>query len=256
MNDGAFPSALRDLRDDLSKRNVWVVLLTIAVIVGISGPFETYAYFSTGTRLLYWFVVVVATFCIGNVIGSLMGQLKLEFAPWQRLALTSVVLTFAITTFILVSNGAIFGQWPRTIGDLALQFARIGPICIAIVVGSYFFSAAKKQEAAPDILSRLPLDKRGDLVALSVSDHYVNVITLKGSELVLMRLSDAMRESHPVPGMQIHRSHWIASDQVSKVTRNGDRAVCIMTTDDELPVSRSYMPALKAAGLLPRPANG
>ncbi len=61
----------------------------------------------------------------------------------------------------------------------------------------------------PAILSRLPVDRRGPLVALSAEDHYVRVTTAAGETLVLMRLGDAMREAADVPAFRsTGRTGW------------------------------------------------
>ena len=104
---------------------------------------------------------------------------------------------------------------------------------------------------SPALLDRLPFDKRGPLLALSVSDHYVEVRTSKGHELLLMRLSDAIRETAPEPGLQIHRSHWVAKSAVQSARRDGARAFLTLIDGTEVPASRTYLPALKEAGLLP-----
>ena len=63
---------------------------------------------------------------------------------------------------------------------------------------------------APPILERLPADRRGALLHLQMRDHYVEIHTDRGSELVLMRFGDALMELGGTEGMQVHRSHWIA----------------------------------------------
>nr|WP_255553731.1 LytTR family DNA-binding domain-containing protein [Maritimibacter sp. DP1N21-5] len=103
----------------------------------------------------------------------------------------------------------------------------------------------------PRILSRVPIDKRGRLYALSVQDHYVEVITDKGSELVLLRLADAMGEVGTTPGLQVHRSHWVATGAVAAAKRDGAKAVLTLQDGRDIPVSRTYLPAVKEAGLLP-----
>jgi DNA-binding LytR/AlgR family response regulator len=103
----------------------------------------------------------------------------------------------------------------------------------------------------PAILDRLPLDRRGALVALSAEDHYVRVVTRTGEALVLIRLADAMRETGDLPGLQVHRSHWVALDAVRAVRRSGDGAVLTLATGHELPASRRFIPALRQAALLP-----
>ena len=104
--------------------------------------------------------------------------------------------------------------------------------------------------APPRLLTRLPLAKRGPLLSLSVQDHYVEVVTTRGRELLLMRLSDAIAETEGCAGLQVHRSHWVALDQVQAAHRDGARAVLTLSDGREIPVSRTYVPAAKEAGLL------
>ena len=46
--------------------------------------------------------------------------------------------------------------------------------------------------SAPRLLTRLPYEKRGTLLSLSALDHYTEVVTTTGKELVLIRLADAI----------------------------------------------------------------
>ncbi len=96
--------------------------------------------------------------------------------------------------------------------------------------------------------------KRGALIALSAEDHYVRVTTTAGTELVLMRLADAMAEISQTQGLQVHRSHWVALDQVVKVIRIGGRGELTLSDGSTRPISRGFMPAVRAAGLLPKGA--
>jgi DNA-binding LytR/AlgR family response regulator len=42
------------------------------------------------------------------------------------------------------------------------------------------------------LLARIPRAKRGDLISLTVMDHYVEVTTTRGKHLILMRFSDTL----------------------------------------------------------------
>ena len=102
------------------------------------------------------------------------------------------------------------------------------------------------------LIQRLPTRLReAQVISMSMQDHYVEVTTSNGTSLLLMRLSDAIRETDGIAGLQVHRSHWVALDQVSAAIRQGDRATLTMVTGDEVPVSRTYLNAIKEAGLLP-----
>lgn len=86
---------------------------------------------------------------------------------------------------------------------------------------------------------------------MSVQDHYVEVTTSIGKSLLLMRLSDAIRETGDVAGLQVHRSHWVATAQVIKAKRDGDKAILTLSDGRTLPASRSRIKDLKAAGIHP-----
>ena len=104
--------------------------------------------------------------------------------------------------------------------------------------------------APPPILERVPLPQRGRLLALSVEDHYVDIVTDRGKTLVLMRLADAMREAAGVPGLQVHRSHWVARDAVVRTHRSDGRLLLELSNGMRLPVSRGYLPQVREAGLI------
>jgi DNA-binding LytR/AlgR family response regulator len=131
-------------------------------------------------------------------------------------------------------------------------------ICLVIEVTGQVFADARPVpmvQAMPDspaLVARLPLHKRGRLVSVSVQDHYVDVTTTKGRDVLLMRFGDAMAETQPVPGLQVHRSHWVALDQITAVRRKGDAAVLTLQHGPDIPVSRAFVPRLRDAGLLPR----
>ena len=100
---------------------------------------------------------------------------------------------------------------------------------------------------ARPLLERLPVGVRGPLLHLRMQDHYVEVHTDRGSELVLLRFSDALKELGGTEGMQVHRSHWIARHALKKITRRGSRTFAHLSNGSEVPVSRSYAKSLREA---------
>jgi DNA-binding LytR/AlgR family response regulator len=102
----------------------------------------------------------------------------------------------------------------------------------------------------PALLDRLPRHLRGRLLHLEVSDHYVEITTDKGKNMVLMRLADAMRETAPTRGLQVHRSHWVALEAVRKSFRQSGKPVLELEDGTIVPVSRSYLAAAREVGLL------
>ncbi len=255
VNGGQMQLALRDLRGEFSHPVTLAALAGVAVVVGISGPFGTLGAFSLLPRLAYWAVVVPLTYSAG-FLGTRAMHPYLPRGPRAlRIVLAALGSAIAVALVLGVLNA---GLGLHLVGprDLGLGFAAVYVICLVIeTVGTVLQSHAAKGIAVPQtpaLLSRLPLEKRGALLAISAEDHYITVITAKGREMLLMRLADAIAEAVPIQGLQIHRSHWVALSAVAKVTRVGDGAEATLTNGETLPIARARMNDARAAGLLPR----
>ncbi len=183
------------------------------------------------------------------------------------MALSALASGSGATAALLLLNAGM-GSLPEDLGGLAAGVGSVMAIALVIEVARAWAEPRAPDLApprdggpgggagpAPPILARLPLDKRAALVALSVQDHYVDVVTTRGRGPLLMRLGDAIRETAGVEGLQVHRSHWVALEQVASARRIGDAAALTLSTGGEMPVSRSRLAQVRAAGLLPRGAT-
>ena len=101
---------------------------------------------------------------------------------------------------------------------------------------------------AQALLARLPARRRGELLHMRMQDHYVEVHTTRGMEMLLLRFRDALREVEYAEGMQVHRSHWVAQAAVDGVERRDGRVTLRLVNGSKVPVSRSFAPALRARG--------
>ena len=93
-------------------------------------------------------------------------------------------------------------------------------------------------------LERLPAQLGRDVVYLKVSGHYLEVVTTRGSGVILQRLMDAVRELGS-RGMQTHRSYWVAHRHVRYFVRRDRRTMLHLTGDYEIPVSRTFLPEVR-----------
>ncbi len=262
-------SALREMRQHLTRPTTLGVLVGVALLAALVGPFDTADLLRPVPRFGYWLVMAGATYAAGYLAAELaLRHRAARRMPRARPALAVLATALAVPPTVLAVNYATLGAVPSTAelpGFLGTLFAiaavvagllhlAFGPPAKSPAVGPEASVTAPEASAAapPPILDRMPLDRRGPLVALSVEDHYVRIRTTRGEALVLMRLGDAMREVGAVEGVQVHRSHWVALGQVRAARREGDRAMLTMAAGPEIPVSRSNVPALRAAGLLPR----
>lgn len=229
-----------------------------------------------GQRLLYWAVVVLPGSALGFVItwavrlwGRLTGR------PWAEVALVALLVTLPHTFLVIVASALLFGV-DRITPLLVAQFG-FAVLIVSLAMTSINHLAARTPEpgtAAPAIpvpepplpcaqapmaatmpaafADRLPLKIRGGrLHAICAQDHYLMVHTDIGSDLVLMRMADAVALLAGVPGARVHRSWWVARAAViGGRTRNGN-PVLLVAGGLEVPVSRGARAAAVDAGLLP-----
>jgi len=257
VNGQLFQSTKREMQAILSSRTTLVALLAVAAVAGIVGPFGTVEFLSLFPRLAYWLVICTMTYFTGAVLTGLFLRCRLARGLHRLpIALGAGVLSgLVIALEVALLNWVVFGQ-PLT-DPVYMKEMMLNGVSIAVVItlaGLFIDSATADQpppDAQPPLLDRLPLDKRGPLLSLSVQDHYVEIVTTRGREMLLMRLSDAIRETVPTPGLQVHRSHWVATGQVTAARRDGVRAVLTLADGRDIPVSRSNIAAVREAGLLP-----
>lgn len=97
------------------------------------------------------------------------------------------------------------------------------------------------------LIARLPPELRGPILCLEMQDHYVRVHTGRGSALVLMRLRDAIAETDPVAGRQVHRSWWVAEEAVERFERAARAGSVLLKNGRRVPVSQRYLQEVEEA---------
>jgi hypothetical protein len=98
-------------------------------------------------------------------------------------------------------------------------------------------------------LDRLAGLHTSELVAVEAEDHYIQVHSTRGRELIYYRFRDALEELRSVPGLQIHRSAWVSRQGVTELAGRGRNLQVVLVTGDRLKVSLSNRGALLQAGL-------
>ncbi|MCK0149346.1 LytTR family transcriptional regulator [Marivita sp. S6314] len=259
MTNGPLQLTLREWRQHLLHPLTLTAQAGVTAVLALVGPFGTLLSLSLPERAAYWGLLVVAGYVVGYAISyALLRNSTDSFARIMRVCIAGVLTGIAMSTLVILLNAVVFGLRP-TLPDLPISVGTTVAISMIVMAVIDLFNRhlsvaptpPPARDEVPPLLDRLPFDKRGALVALSVEDHYVRVRTTNGEDMLLMRLADAIREVGTTPGTQVHRSHWAAFDQIAKVTKHNDRATLTMKTGLDVPVSRSNLPKLKEAGLLP-----
>lgn len=231
------------------------VTLAAGLFLALSGAFNAGA--SMAERLLYWVPLMVGAGLWGSLCAWVIGRLiDVEDRPWLQFAVLTLVTASSLTVIIWIFSGYFFyGQMPplRHLPGFLIPVFTV----TAIMCGLGVFMSRRPVEthaAAPEapparFLDRLPPRLRGGrLHAVQAEDHYLRLHTDRGSDLILMRLSDALTELEGLEGAQTHRSWWVARDAVRDVSRGDGRAVLTLEGGLQAPVSRRYARALRQAG--------
>ena len=262
---------LRKMQALLTEPRFWGAVLTVSVVLGVAGPFGTFAYLGLLPRFAYWFAISLLTFLAGyaTVVPTL--RLLPDRPGWRplRIIVAGFVAAVPVTAIIVAFNAALFVETDAATGDVLRLYVNCGLIAAAVTFLSTLIgereapeqpapevpaAAAPPAQATiattprPKLLDRLPPQLRGRLVRLAMQDHYVEVFTDKGSTLVLMRLADAIEETAPVEGLQVHRSHWVAADAVAGTKREDGKLHVKLADGALLPVSRSHLGAVRSRG--------
>jgi hypothetical protein len=232
----------------------WLVALALGLFLGISGAFGSGAA-PLAVRLPLW----IGLMLVGAVLGTGVSMLADRWGLYDaRPRLTAVGLAL----FMTLPMSFLVWWVVSTIYRLPLALASYLFLLPAVVMVSFAMvglnllaygrhnetHAAKAGDAPPRFLERLPLKLRGaDLYAVEAEDHYLRLHTSRGSDLILMRLSDAVAELEGIEGAQTHRSWWVAKDAVVDAKASDGRAVLTLKDGAKAPVSRSYARTLRQA---------
>ena len=95
-------------------------------------------------------------------------------------------------------------------------------------------------------MNRLPNPEQGDLIAVSAELHYLRVYTHNGDGLILYSFGQAMADLAQTDGLQIHRSHWVATGAVTKTLGKRRKLSVALTNGLVRPVARNREAAVLA----------
>jgi hypothetical protein len=244
-------------------------LLAVGAILGWLGPYGTYFCFDTPDRFGYWMLrsLLVGLTCLAAFQVLAAGEPVTSWPATKR-ALVALFIASLPCALIGLALATLFHHAPTSPLQFAALYGRVAIVTVIVGFPLHLIRAtaareraiqpARQASAAPAavvpngaaFLRRIPAKLGSELLYIAMEDHYLRVHTRRGSDPLLLRLSDAVAELGPVIGRQVHRSHWVARQAVSSVERDGYRTWLVLTTGMKIPVSRTYLPALREAGWL------
>lgn len=257
---------LADFKAELRSVEPLVFWALVAVFLVLTGPFGTYAAFSFWQR---WLVVLPFMACVAVVCTTIrviafrrLPQRSFRASALVAAVLSCIVVAPASQELLLVLTPDAKAAHP-SLPELLLLVASLS-FALSFALSSMRQMAEPAwfaempdpalPEPAPEppvrLLQRLEPELRGDLWAISVRDHYVDIQTSLGVSSILLRFGDAMAEADAVEGAQLHRSHWVAWAAVEAVERDGAKLFVRLKHGARVPVSKNHRAKLEARGLL------
>ena len=269
-------STLRELHLVLKAPRLWATFAAVVLIFWVTGPYGTAERLAIVPRLGFWLVlhaltwaiaIVSAVFAngilhdrvasgfvrmmIGAAVASIpiglvttaIGSVTFSVAPTPAGVLTDIAtglllsLSFCALTWMTMNKEAA-SELNDTDTSAATADARGGH-------QAFVEPTVHKNTGQVPLLLRLKHANRGAPLHLTVSDHYTEVTTTAGRELILLRFADALGELGPVQGMQVHRSHWVADAHVVRLVRDSGRTTIQLGDGTEVPVSRTHAAAVR-----------
>ncbi|WP_217352757.1 LytTR family DNA-binding domain-containing protein [Sphingomonas sp. ID1715] len=192
--------------------------LLIGIILGVLGPFGSSAAMSLIERYAFWIASTLAGLLSLRGAEALLGRRLFAARLWRPVvlaALSALPMTFFVAwMFTLLQPGRVFP--PGRLLALYLCVTLVQFI-IAQALKSGMTARAEPELPTQSLLhSRLPRMLGDKVIALEAEDHYLRVHRPTGSELMLMRLADAVAADDGQQGMQVHRSWWVSRDAVQR----------------------------------------
>jgi len=236
------------------------VSLTLGLALAVMGPYGTFGAMSFPARAAYWVgLMVLGAILYGATTRFAFYLLKSRKFIWPApVAFSALAASIPMTIVVLLVTPGFGGStsWQT----VYLYVAAIG-LGANFLFG--FLNLRRHAQAAPGgaaqggaggrlpaFLARIPNHLGDEIYCVGSEDHYIRVQTSKGDALILMRFKDALTELSELPGIQVHRSWWVMETAIVKTVRKERRVLVQLKNGVEAPVSKRFLPKLRAARFL------
>jgi hypothetical protein len=220
----------------------------LGAVVGLMGPFGNYDHASIGQRIPYWIGMAwAATLMFGAPLETMQRLRPRLMSNWVAILILVllVCIPFAyFTRFIAVQVWPPLGR----IFTIVDWYGQCAVISVPGALGYWFLALRPKRRMQAAEPAPSPASFR-EAICLQMEDHYVRVHGERGSQLVLMTLSDAIARTSRL-GLQVHRSWWVATEAVEAAVVDGRNVRLRLRNGIEAPVARTAVAKVRDAGLL------
>lgn len=228
----------------------------LALVLAISGAFDTDGVGAL-RRMVLWLIISGLLVGQAAVIDSLLARVTPP-GLWGRLLAGAGTIGLMIPLMAVELQALKLTRLPPPYWgyDPFLELALfISPI-VAVIAGLVVIlrgalarpSPAKEavaSAAAPQPASDWPAEP---ILWVRAHDHYLEFATASRTVFLRGRLGNAVARLEGAPGLQVHRSWWVAKAAVASVRREGRDLVLVLQDGSRAPVGRSRIADLRSLG--------
>ncbi len=247
----------------MTQPRVWIealAALLVGLAFGVMAPFGTAAGSPPAGRFTYWLLA----------IGFNWAQISIALFLVRRSALTrnwgpvrlglgvAGAVSLPASFEIIWLDHYFFGTTIGNLSGLAEIYLYVFLVSVLITVPALLIQESQSPApavlppaapaAAPTFFDRIPPALGSGLIVLEMEDHYLRIHTDRGSDLILCRFGDALRELAGFDGLQVHRSWYVARAAIRATRKDGQKMVVTLSNGMDVPVSRNFQKALRNAG--------
>ncbi len=246
---------------EINWREKIAFVLASIVILTLTGPFGTYDELPLLMRMLYWTLAVVGVGIVMNTLAYTSLYLTpIQNSPWPLRMVIWVLVGAVPGSAVVFGVVWLFQGAEQAFGPFHRYYLKLCAISsvVALVDLRAFALAGRTKPSDPPgppgdntelrlFLNQLKPDIGNDIISISTQDHYLDVTTSGGGDLIYGKIAEAEEKLAALPGVRLHRSHWAAIGHIDRLHRKGSSYVVVLSDGRELPVSRSYLEQVRRA---------
>jgi len=210
-------------------------------------------------RLAFWALHILIPLALAQASQLALTAISLSFANiWASLAMAGIAASAIFAPVALALDiafsaaGGLAQSESFNMAEILDEWVNLAPPVMLVWIGlnaarflrlpavaSPFEAVQPENPEPPKFMERIPVARRGQLIAISAELHYLRVYTTMGEALILQGFGEALSQLSSKVGLKIHRSHWIDPGFVTGFSRDGARMEVTLSTGLVLPVARS-----------------
>lgn len=218
------------------------------VLTTITGAFGTID-LPFGLRLGFWSLLI--GWNVAKWLGWFAWRVRTR-ADWPRASLIGAVVINLPLPLEISGTLWLFGV--HGVIDAGRTWLEAGAISATLFVILLFARPRRQHPAAladDGILFRVGIRDLAQIHAVRAEDHYCRLHLADGRTLlILARFADTLAELSAIDGERIHRGAWVAASGMDGAQRDGRAWRIVLADGSRLPVSASFVAAVRARGWL------